>query len=83
MAGVVQAPKLACFLSLSSEQVLSDKGLSVIDQIRILTFFHLAVGAIAVSGDWGQGRKNFTEVISTYLVPIFRKILLQPMFSIE
>ena len=86
MAGIVQAPKSTCFLSLISEQVLSDKDLSVIDQVRILTFFHLAVcvsGAIGVCGGWGQGRRNLTEVVSTYLVPIFRKILLQPMFSIE
>ena len=50
VAGVVPAPNSACFLSLSSEQVFSDKYLSVIDRLRILKFFHLRVRVLGVAG---------------------------------
>lgn len=43
VARVVQLPKSACLHSLSSEQVLSDKDLSVVDQLRILTSIWLCM----------------------------------------
>jgi len=29
------------------------------------------------------GEEDLTEVVSAYLVPVFRKVLCQPVFSIE